>query len=109
MAVIIQLIDISVLCSLQLINSKDISQCHLYFKQVHTHHVKRDKKKINLHVLNTDSNLNSLKDGLQPAKGKQLRFGVQQAIVQALFLDYKNMQNKGGKKNPKPILSYSQF
>lgn len=76
---------------------------------MHTHHVKRDKKKINLHVLNTDSNLNSLKDRLQPAKGKQLRFGVQQAIVQALFLDYKNMQNKGGKKTPKPILSYSQF
>lgn len=73
---------------------------------MHTHHVKRDKKKINLHVLNTDSNLNSLKDGLQPAKGKQLRFGVQQAIVQALFLDYKNMQNKGGKKKPKthPLL-----
>lgn len=74
---------------------------------MHTHHVKRDKKKINLHVLNTDSNLNSLKDGLQPAKGKQLRFGVQQkAIVQALFLDYKNVQNKGGKNNPKthPLL-----
>lgn len=69
---------------------------------MHTHHVKRDKKKINLHVLNTDSNLNSLKDGLQPAKGKQLRFGVQQAIVQALFLDYKNMQNKGGKKKQNP-------
>lgn len=69
------------------------------------HHVKRDKEKINLHVLNTDSNLNSLKDGLQPAKGKHLRFGVQQAIVQALCLDYKNMENKGG-KNPKshPLL-----
>lgn len=72
---------------------------------MHTHHVKRDKKKINLHILNTDSNLNSLKDGLQPAKGKHLRFGVQQAIVQALFLDYKNMENKGW-KNPKthPVL-----